>query len=599
MTSILPEKMAQGYGVLSLFDERDRVQVRNAFKECELEPGPFATVYSKTITTITSLPNSFPARHEYNCVISYGGGVFNMLLVPTQDSSPNREADELRDFFNKAPIALHWLSDEGRVLWANDRELEVLEYTRAEYIGEDIMKFCPDSAEKVLAIFKELGSGNTIRDVPVRFRTKSGKIKDLLIDSNVNYKRDGSFNHTRCFIRDDTGRKIREARAEVLLQESQRLVRDKGRFVAKLLHEIKTPLHVMSMAMALVQKQCEGCGEKDQFIKTQTAHLSRLVSNMSSAMRFDDGLAPSEHMVTCDLVDFFENYAKPSFLTKPVDTVLDMKGGVGSVVIDTKKLTIVLDELLVFCEEVAFDGGSLQVTVTQHEQSGEYTIEVSCVGEVLDNATIQKVFHSYWLDSSSTDQPLHTDTPGLNLGLNIAFNNVQCMQSDLSVESTAEQTCFSFTLKPESTDNLNAEPDVHTTKPPQGIGLNDCASLHVLIVEDNTICQKMCKRLLEKLGHMCSVAGNGAVAVDMITGPECVIYDAVLMDIRMPIMNGIEATAKITQHLTAHQIRLPIVALTAEDNFEGVGFSSVLKKPIGIADIAQVLAQVLAQNTGH
>ena len=64
----------------------------------------------------------------------------------------------------------------------------MLGYTAEEYIGQPIMKFCPDEEALVLEIFKQLGSGNTIRDVPVRFRTKSGDIKHLLIDSNVNYK---------------------------------------------------------------------------------------------------------------------------------------------------------------------------------------------------------------------------------------------------------------------------------------------------------------------------------------------------------------------------------------------------------------------------
>ena len=52
-------------------------------------------------------------------------------------------------------------------------ELDVLGYTAEEYIGQPIMKFCPDEEELVLEIFKTLGSGNIIKDVPVRFRTKA------------------------------------------------------------------------------------------------------------------------------------------------------------------------------------------------------------------------------------------------------------------------------------------------------------------------------------------------------------------------------------------------------------------------------------------
>ena len=63
----------------------------------------------------------------------------------------------------------------------------VLGYSEEEYIGQPIMKFCPDEEELVLEIFKNLGSGYSIKDVPVRFRTKSGKMVHLLIDSNIRY----------------------------------------------------------------------------------------------------------------------------------------------------------------------------------------------------------------------------------------------------------------------------------------------------------------------------------------------------------------------------------------------------------------------------
>ena len=132
---------------------------------------------------------------------------------------------ELIDFFQNAPIAMHWLNGDGTVLWANQTELNVLGYTAEEYIGKPIMNFCPDEKELVLEIFKQLGSGNSIADVPVRFRTKDGRIVHLLIDSNVAYNLDGSFGHTRCFIRDDTARKIRDARVQLLIDENER-VRD-------------------------------------------------------------------------------------------------------------------------------------------------------------------------------------------------------------------------------------------------------------------------------------------------------------------------------------------------------------------------------------
>jgi PAS domain S-box-containing protein len=188
--------------------------------------------------------SGFPIRRRFDWFISKNYEDADTIILLGDPCSEHevvqREKEaELVDFFQNAPIALHWLTGEGKVMWANQTELNVLGYTAEEYIGQPIMKFCPDEEELVLEIFKQLGSGNAIRDVPVRFRTKDGKMVHLLIDSNVRYESDGSFGHTRCFIRDDTGRKIREARASLLLEETKRSFKMLDNFMARTLHHFR------------------------------------------------------------------------------------------------------------------------------------------------------------------------------------------------------------------------------------------------------------------------------------------------------------------------------------------------------------------------
>jgi PAS domain S-box-containing protein len=219
--------------------------------------GERVRVRNVEMTTLTG-ETGFPVRRFFDWFISLDekGNSLTLLGDPCTDHDvEQREKDsELVDFFQNAPIAMHWLSGEGKVLWANQTELNVLGFTAEEYIGQDIMKFCPDEQELVLEIFKQLGSGNAIKDVPVRFRAKDGKIVYLLIDSNVRYEKDGSFGHTRCFIRDDTGRKIRESRATLLLEETKRSLTMLDNFMSRSLHHLRTPLHVtQSMVDAIGQ----------------------------------------------------------------------------------------------------------------------------------------------------------------------------------------------------------------------------------------------------------------------------------------------------------------------------------------------------------
>ena len=105
---------------------------------------------------------------------------------------------ELIDFFQHAPIALHWLSGTGVILWANDTELKSLGFTAEEYIGQSITKFLmPGEEEHLQEVFGNLMAGRTIHDAPFRFRAKNGDVKYLIVDSNVNFNEDGSFRHTR------------------------------------------------------------------------------------------------------------------------------------------------------------------------------------------------------------------------------------------------------------------------------------------------------------------------------------------------------------------------------------------------------------------
>ena len=134
-------------------------------------PGVVCRIRSLILTG--RLASSGPAASSEAPAEAAGGGEKPRVEPPSER--------ELLDFLNKAPIAMHWLSGTGHVLWANETELNVLGYTAEEYIGQPIMNFCPDESELVLEIFKSLGSGNAIKDVPVRFRTKDGRIKCVFL----------------------------------------------------------------------------------------------------------------------------------------------------------------------------------------------------------------------------------------------------------------------------------------------------------------------------------------------------------------------------------------------------------------------------------
>jgi signal transduction histidine kinase/CheY-like chemotaxis protein/HPt (histidine-containing phosphotransfer) domain-containing protein len=123
--------------------------------------------------------------------------------------------------------------------------------------------------------------------------------------------------------------------------------------------------------------------------------------------------------------------------------------------------------------------------------------------------------------------------------------------------------------------------------------------LRILLAEDNKVNQAVAARLLEKLGHRLSVANNGLEALEMLeSGP----FDLILMDIQMPEMDGIAATARIREREAATGSRIPILAMTAHamkgdrERCLDAGMDGYLSKPINPAELRSAIAQLLPGN---
>ena len=126
----------------------------------------------------------------------------------------HRSQRDLGDFFENASIGLHWVGPDGTILRVNQAELDLLGYTRDNYVGRNIIEFHEDR-DVIDDILRRLTRGEVLHDYPARMRCKDGSIKDVLIDSSVFFD-DGEFKHTRCFTRDiSSQRQTQEASARL------------------------------------------------------------------------------------------------------------------------------------------------------------------------------------------------------------------------------------------------------------------------------------------------------------------------------------------------------------------------------------------------
>ncbi len=136
------------------------------------------------------------------------------------EAALRKSESNLRDFLENATIGMHWVGHDGRILWANQTELNLLGYTAEEYVGQHISEFHVD-APVIEDILHRLGGGEVLREYEARLRCKDGSVRHVVIDSSALFE-DGKFVHTRCFTRDISDRKEMEDQ----LRESERRFRE-------------------------------------------------------------------------------------------------------------------------------------------------------------------------------------------------------------------------------------------------------------------------------------------------------------------------------------------------------------------------------------
>ncbi|HEX8162400.1 MAG TPA: PAS domain S-box protein [Pyrinomonadaceae bacterium] len=184
-------------------------------------PGLLSIALSAAAAAYVFTPPAFSFRIGWVGLLQVSIFVAVSLLIWALTESRRRSEDELRrreaeltDFFENATVGLHWVGSDGKIIWANRAELELLGYTREEYIGRHISEF-HDDQETIGDILRRLAGGEELHGYEARLRAKDGSVRHVAINSNV-YWKDGEFVHTRCFTRDITERK-REERTRSLL----------------------------------------------------------------------------------------------------------------------------------------------------------------------------------------------------------------------------------------------------------------------------------------------------------------------------------------------------------------------------------------------
>ena len=377
----------------------------------------------------------------------------------------------------------------------------------------------------------------------------------------------------------------------------------KSQFLFNMSHDIRTPLnaiigytHLATQEPDVPPKIREYVGKID----TASTQLLSLINDILEMSRIESGKMELE-LSRVDLLELLEG-ARELFASQMAEKGIDFRVNATQmesryVMCDGNRLSRVLQNLLSNACKFTPEGGSVTVSLWQMgtTESGRarYEMHVKDTGIGMSPEFATRVFDAFERERTSTVSGIQ----GTGLGMAITKKIIDQMDGTIDVATAPGRgTEFIVRLGFEIAEDTGEEPESNAEAAEYAD--KDIAGLKLLVVEDNTINREILLTMLEAYGIATDAAENGREAVDAVIAGGPGYYDAVLMDVQMPVLDGYEATVEIRALPDPDLAAIPIYAVTANAFGEDVqkaadiGMNGHLAKPIDPEKLREILAEI-------
>ena len=400
----------------------------------------------------------------------------------------------------------------------------------------------------------------------------------------------------------ETRNEMEQKRAlTVALAKAEEASAAKTSFLSSMSHEIRTPMNaIIGLDNIALRDPNISDSTRDELEKigSSARHLLSLINDILDMSRIESGrmVLKAEEFSFREMAEQINTIINGQCEDKRLTYESRMIGAVEEYFIgDPLRLKQVIINILGNAVKFTDPPGTVTFTVEQTDETDDirilrFTMKDTGIG--MDEAFIPKLFDAFAQeDATSTNR-----YGGSGLGMAITKNMVDLMGGSISVESRkGHGTTITVEIPLRRAEHMEAQAASDHAEPPVSV-----SGLHILIAEDMEMNAEILADLLEMEGMSSEWAENGRRAVEMFEQNEAGHFDAVLMDMRMPVMDGLTATQEIRKLDRADAAAIPIIALTANAFEEDVrqclqaGMNAHLSKPVEMDLLKKTLGGLLA-----
>ena len=393
-------------------------------------------------------------------------------------------------------------------------------------------------------------------------------------------------------------------RLKEALAEAQQANVAKSAFLSRISHEIRTPMNAIigldNIALheknlsAEIKNHLEKIGNSAQ-------HLLTLINDILDVSRIESGkfLLSNEEFYFSDLVEKVKTAFKNKCLEKKLRFDCKISDAVENFYIgDAAKIGQILTNVLSNAVKFTDSGGKIFLSIectAEFEGDANFKFVVKDTGVGIDKNYLPKIFDAF----SQEDDRTTSRYSGSGIGMAITKNILDVMNGKIDIVSeknVGTEVTINLPLKMSLREKNNSNTEKVADKVPETVTLE---GRKILLVEDMQVNAEIMKMLLEMNGMTSEHAENGKIALEMFDKSPQNYFSAVLMDIRMPIMDGLQAAAAIRLLERDDAKTVPIIAMTANAFDEDVqrslqaGMNAHLSKPVQPDILFQTMRELI------